>query len=53
MYLVAGGLRAVYWTDVVQGIWMYAAIWIGALASLPIGAPPLSSVAVGIADDPR
>ena len=30
-YLVAGGLRAVYWTDVVQGIWMYAAVWIGAL----------------------
>jgi len=22
-YLMAGGLRAVYWTDVVQGIWMY------------------------------
>ncbi len=31
-YLAAGGLRAVYWTDVVQGIWMYAAVWIGALA---------------------
>lgn len=30
-YLVAGGLRAVYWTDVLQGIWMYAAVWIGAL----------------------
>lgn len=30
-YLIAGGLRAVYWTDVVQGIWMYLAIWIGAL----------------------
>ena len=30
-YLVAGGLRAVYWTDVVQGVWMYAAVWIGAL----------------------
>jgi len=30
-YLAAGGLRAVYWTDVVQGIWMYAAVWIGAL----------------------
>jgi SSS family solute:Na+ symporter len=30
-YLVAGGLRAVYWTDVVQGIWMYVAIWAGAL----------------------
>ncbi len=30
-YLMAGGLRAVYWTDVVQGIWMYAAVWIGAL----------------------
>ena len=30
-YLAAGGLRAVYWTDVVQGVWMYAAVWIGAL----------------------
>jgi len=30
-YLMAGGLRAVYWTDVLQGIWMYVAIWVGAL----------------------
>jgi len=30
-YLIAGGLRAVYWTDVVQGVWMYVAIWVGAL----------------------
>ena len=30
-YLMAGGLRAVYWTDVLQGVWMYLAIWIGAL----------------------
>jgi SSS family solute:Na+ symporter len=30
-YLMAGGLRAVYWTDVVQGVWMYVAIWAGAL----------------------
>src|SRR5690606_20600853 len=26
-YLIAGGLRAVYWTDVLQGAWMYAAVW--------------------------
>jgi SSS family solute:Na+ symporter len=31
VYLIAGGLRAVYWTDVLQGVWMYLAIWIGAL----------------------
>ncbi|MCH7530703.1 MAG: sodium:solute symporter family protein [Gemmatimonadetes bacterium] len=31
VYLMAGGLRAVYWTDVLQGIWMYVAIWVGAL----------------------
>jgi SSS family solute:Na+ symporter len=31
IYLMAGGLRAVYWTDVLQGVWMYAAVWIGAL----------------------
>ncbi len=30
-YLMVGGLRAVYWTDVVQGVWMYVAIWVGAL----------------------
>ena len=30
-YLMAGGLRAVYWTDVIQGIWMYIAVWVGAL----------------------
>lgn len=30
-YLMAGGLRAVYWTDVVQGVWMYVAVWTGAL----------------------
>jgi len=30
-YLVMGGLRAVYWTDVLQGVWMYLAVWIGAL----------------------
>jgi SSS family solute:Na+ symporter len=30
-YLVAGGLRAVYWTDVIQGVWMYIAVWVGAL----------------------
>jgi SSS family solute:Na+ symporter len=30
-YLMAGGLRAVYWTDVIQGVWMYLAVWIGAM----------------------
>ena len=30
-YLMAGGLRAVYWTDVIQGLWMYVAVWVGAL----------------------
>ncbi len=30
-YLIAGGLRAVYWTDVLQGVWMYIAVWAGAL----------------------
>ena len=31
IHLMIGGLRAVYWTDVFQGIWMYVAIWVGAL----------------------
>lgn len=30
-YLMAGGIRAVYWTDVLQGIWMYLALWAGGL----------------------
>ncbi len=30
-YLMAGGLRAVYWTDMIQGIWMYVAVWAGGL----------------------
>jgi len=30
-YLILGGLRAVYWTDVLQGVWMYVAVWVGAL----------------------
>ena len=30
-YLMVGGLRAVYWTDVIQGIWMYIAVWAGSL----------------------
>jgi SSS family solute:Na+ symporter len=31
LYLIVGGLRAVYWTDVIQGAWMYLALWVGAL----------------------
>ncbi len=31
IYLIAGGLRSVYWTDALQGVWMYVAIWVGAL----------------------
>jgi SSS family solute:Na+ symporter len=30
-YLMAGGLRAVYWTDVLQSVWMYIALWVGGL----------------------
>jgi len=30
-YIIVGGVRAIYWTDVLQGIWMYLAIWGGAL----------------------
>ena len=31
VHLAIGGLRAVYWTDVMQGVWMYVAVWAGAL----------------------
>jgi len=30
-YLLLGGVRAVYWTDVLQGVWMYVAVWTGGL----------------------
>ncbi|MGH7574536.1 MAG: sodium:solute symporter family protein [Longimicrobiales bacterium] len=30
-YLMAGGIRAVYWTDVLKGFWMYLALWAGGL----------------------
>ena len=30
-YINVGGVRAIYWTDVLQGIWMYLAIWGGAI----------------------
>ena len=30
LYVISGGIRAVYWTDVLQGIWMYLAVWAGA-----------------------
>jgi len=30
-YVMAGGIRAVYWTDVFQGAWMYVALWVGGL----------------------
>ncbi len=31
LYSMAGGLRAVYWTDFLQGIWMFIAIWIAGI----------------------
>ncbi len=34
VYVAVGGLRAAYWTDVLQGIWMYIGIWIAGLAIL-------------------
>jgi SSS family solute:Na+ symporter len=29
VYIWMGGLRAVAWTDTLQGIWMFAAVWVG------------------------
>ncbi|MEM2413941.1 MAG: hypothetical protein QW109_04910, partial [Sulfolobales archaeon] len=31
IYMVLGGLRAAYWTDVLQGVWMYLGIVLAAL----------------------
>jgi len=45
IYVAIGGMRAAYWTDVLQGIWMYIGVWIAALAILfrffPGGLPQL------------
>ena len=30
-YVILGGIRAVYWTDAIQGVWMYLAVWVGSL----------------------
>jgi len=44
-YVVIGGLRAAYWTDVMQGIWMYIGVWVAGLLILfkffPGGVPQL------------
>ena len=46
-YVMIGGLRAAYWTDVLQGIWMYIGVWIaGVIITLrffPHGIPELMS----------
>ncbi|MEQ8764762.1 MAG: sodium:solute symporter family protein [Planctomycetota bacterium] len=31
LYLTIGGLRAIYFTDALQGIWMYIALWVAAI----------------------
>jgi len=31
LYLTLGGVRAIYWTDLMQGIWMFVGIWAGGL----------------------
>ncbi len=31
IYMILGGLRAAYWTDVLQGVWMYLGIVVAAL----------------------
>ncbi|HDJ83536.1 MAG TPA: sodium:solute symporter family protein, partial [Desulfurococcaceae archaeon] len=31
LYVAIGGLRAAYWTDVLQGIWMYIGVWIAGI----------------------
>jgi len=31
LYVAVGGLRAAYWTDVLQGIWIYLGVWLAGL----------------------
>jgi len=44
-YVILGGLRAAYWTDVLQGVWMYIGVWIAGvvivLKFFPQGIPHL------------
>lgn len=39
IYMVLGGLRAAYWTDVLQGIWMYVGIFLAGVLILGRLAP--------------
>jgi SSS family solute:Na+ symporter len=45
LYLVLGGLRAAYWTDVLQGVWMYVGVFVAGVMILqrlaPGGVPEL------------
>jgi SSS family solute:Na+ symporter len=45
LYLVLGGLRAAYWTDVLQGVWMYVGVVVAGVMILqrlaPGGVPEL------------
>lgn len=46
-YVMIGGLRAAYWTDVLQGVWMYVGIWVAGVVLLlkffPGGLPQVLS----------
>jgi SSS family solute:Na+ symporter len=39
IYMVLGGLRAAYWTDVLQGVWMYVGIFLAGVLILGRLAP--------------
>jgi SSS family solute:Na+ symporter len=39
LYLVLGGLRAAYWTDVLQGVWMYVGVFVAGVMILQRLAP--------------
>lgn len=39
IYMILGGLRAAYWTDVLQGIWMYVGIFLAGVLILGKLAP--------------
>ncbi len=45
VYVILGGLRAAYWTDVLQGVWMYIGVWLAGVIILfkffPGGVPQL------------
>ncbi|MEM3832045.1 MAG: sodium:solute symporter family protein [Thermoprotei archaeon] len=48
LYVAIGGLRAAYWTDVAQGIWMYLGVWLAGLIIMYKFFPGVSDLFIAV-----